>query len=592
MNKTLIAVNKRKIKEYPSKEFLFRPNRAFPEYPFVDELSFNKFKNPVYEMIRESFHMLGYDNANYGTNKWNPLGKIVKPGNKVLLKPNMVLHHNNSNCGNDCLYTHPSLVAAIIDYVYIALKGKGEIIVGDAPLQECDFDQLTEESGYDELIRFYQTKGVNISLCDFRNIKTFESDGLHYLQNEQSFGGIKVRVDESSAFQGLTQDRIARFRITNYDPRALLNHHSLNHHEYNVSNHVLEADVIINMPKPKTHRKAGVTISLKNLVGINANKEYLPHHTLGSIEEGGDAYKIKSETLSRANKVLDLKNELINEKDMENAALAEKLYVGLLKKGKNEQKNEYWEGSWYGNDTIWRTIVDLNRILLYADKHGILQKTKQRKLFVVGDMIISGQKEGPLEPVPIHSGVIVMGEDSVWFDRVVCSIMGFDYKKIPSIANEELVKNEYCITDADEYEIISNYKNWDRKSCEYIYDNYSLEFEPSMGWIDLLGNKYRDRIIKSLKQSNDQIYVFGAGDNGKYAAKILINSGINICGFIDNNEELWGKNITNNLKCMAPNQIHIGTKIVVGLRDEHLASVKAQIEAKGGVYLGLINRGI
>lgn len=32
--------------------------------------------------------------------------------------------------------------------------------------------------------------------------------------------------------------------------------------------------------RPKTHRKADVTIFLRNLVGINANKEFLPHHAV------------------------------------------------------------------------------------------------------------------------------------------------------------------------------------------------------------------------------------------------------------------------------------------------------------------------
>jgi uncharacterized protein (DUF362 family) len=49
-------------------------------------------------------------------------------------------------------------------------------------------------------------------------------------------------------------------------------------HQYLVAKEVIEADIIINLPKLKTHRKAGVTCALKNLIGINGNKEYLPHH--------------------------------------------------------------------------------------------------------------------------------------------------------------------------------------------------------------------------------------------------------------------------------------------------------------------------
>ena len=83
-------------------------------------------------------------------------------------------------------------------------------------------------------------------------------------------------------------------RITNYDPAYLKQHHNADKHEYFINSDVLNADVVINMPKPKTHRKAGVTISMKNLVGINCRKEYLPHHTNGSKEEGGDEYLHRS----------------------------------------------------------------------------------------------------------------------------------------------------------------------------------------------------------------------------------------------------------------------------------------------------------
>ncbi len=34
----------------------------------------------------------------------------------------------------------------------------------------------------------------------------------------------------------------------------------------------LVADVFINLPKLKTHKKCGLTVNLKSLVGINANK--------------------------------------------------------------------------------------------------------------------------------------------------------------------------------------------------------------------------------------------------------------------------------------------------------------------------------
>ena len=57
---------------------------------------------------------------------------------------------------------------------------------------------------------------------------------------------------------------------------------------------ILKADVFINLPKLKTHRKAGITGAMKNLVGINGSKDWLPHHTAGPREDGGDEYLHRS----------------------------------------------------------------------------------------------------------------------------------------------------------------------------------------------------------------------------------------------------------------------------------------------------------
>ena len=68
----------------------------------------------------------------------------------------------------------------------------------------------------------------------------------------------------------------------------------------------MAGDLVVNLPKLKTHKKACVTGALKNLVGINGNKDYLPHHRLGGSRTGGDCYaggnpfKLASEHISDA----------------------------------------------------------------------------------------------------------------------------------------------------------------------------------------------------------------------------------------------------------------------------------------------------
>ena len=585
-----ICVNQRKIKKYPSKTQLFRPHIAYPEYIFKDDIS-SEF-NEVYDMVRECFNMLGMDVENFGHKKWNPFNQIIKPGNTVLIKPNLVLDVNGNNCGEDCLYTNPSLVAAVIDYVLIALNGSGKVIVGDAPLQECNFNKLVEESGYLELINYYKGKGIDVELVDFRNVKTYVKDGVHYMQAEEQDSGVIVHLDEKSAFNGMSENHIKNLRITNYDPRILQNHHDVNHHEYNVAKYILDADVIINMPKPKTHRKAGVTIALKNLVGINANKEFLPHHTLGGKEEGGDAYLNGNDYLSLANQVLDIKNRLVHDEQMECAKAAEQLYQSLVRIGRRESKEEYWEGSWYGNDTIWRTILDLNRILLYADKKGVIQKETQRKSFIVADMIVSGQKEGPLTPVPIYSNVIAMGQDPLWFDRVICSLMGFDYKSIPTLFNKQLDKTDLPITENNDYCILSNNELWNNKSIEYILENASLEFEPTYGWLKKLGNRHRKRMISTIKKEKGQVYIFGAGFNGIYAAGVLMEESIEIKGFVDNSPNLWGIEIIPNVTCTDPGELDKNALVVIAVTDKHVSEIESQLRKYDVKVMGVINKGL
>lgn len=60
--------------------------------------------------------------------------------------------------------------------------------------------------------------------------------------------------------------------------------------------------VFISVPKLKVHKKVRVILNTTGLVGINTNKNYLIHYTLGTPEEGGDQFP---------SKVLSLREELI-----------------------------------------------------------------------------------------------------------------------------------------------------------------------------------------------------------------------------------------------------------------------------------------
>lgn len=470
----------------------FRPSTKYPEYIF-DEMS--ESENCIYDMVREGFRLMNWDVEHYGRKEWNPLVDYVKQGNTVVLKPNLVMDFNAIvENGTDCLYTQPSLVAAVIDYVIIALQGKGSIIVGDAPMQECDFQRLVEESGYLKMIQYYQNKlrntDISIRLVDFRELRSKEVGGIRYSDTSRyeysGLGSEIVSLGEDSLFAGQSKYLYENIRITNYDPTLLKLHHNEKVNEYKICKEILLADAIINLPKPKVHRKAGVTIALKNLVGINCRKEYLPHHTKGSKTEGGDEYLTPSLLKRIQDWLYDKRNfEMQSARNYRKAKILQ-FFINRIATLMNLLKSRgipIIEGNWWGNDTISRTITDLNRILFYADKNGIMQEKMQRKAIIVADMIVSGEKEGPVAPTAKDVGIIAIGENPVCFDEVVATLMGAKLDFINTTNRARNFKGKYkIVSDNEEAIIISNEGKYNNKKIKDLDKSDLLYFIPTSGW--------------------------------------------------------------------------------------------------------------
>jgi len=462
----------------------YNPPNNFPEYPFGDkELDRS---NVVYEELRNLLFEMNLDRDNFNTVKWNPFGEIIKPEDMVVLKPNMVMHKNgNKQFSTDCLITHGSIIRAILDYVYIALKGEGRIIIGDAaPLQKCDFEEVIIKNGTKTIVDFYKKNGIKIELVDFRKERAIIDSsgrikGIKKLNGDPR-GYTVVDLGEDSLLYNIIDD-YEKFRVTNYNPNLMKEHHNLEKNEYLVPNTILEADVIINLPKPKTHRKAGITGAMKNLVGINGSKDWLPHHRKGSKFDGGDEYlnhnlfKEINVSLQEKIDVAVIKNKKMKAYILRNFQKANSVFRKL------STKDKYSEGSWWGNDTVWRTVCDLNRLLIYADKKGVMQKIPQRKYIAFLDMIISGEGEGPLNPSPKYSGILMAGFNPLIIDTVVATIMGFDFKKIPNIYKAYSIK-KYPISNYnyEDIKIISNNKVWSKKITDINFED-TLKYKPTSG---------------------------------------------------------------------------------------------------------------
>jgi uncharacterized protein (DUF362 family) len=136
--------------------------------------------------------------------------QVPLAGKRVLLKPNLVEYHRDK-----VINTHPWLIAAVIELC--RREGAAEVLVAEGPGHWRNAEYLVQASGLGEVLKHYRVP----------------------------------------------------FRDLNHDePVRLLNLGQLTGLEYlYLSKTVLQADVLISLPKLKTHHWVGATLSLKNLFG-------------------------------------------------------------------------------------------------------------------------------------------------------------------------------------------------------------------------------------------------------------------------------------------------------------------------------------
>jgi uncharacterized protein (DUF362 family)/Pyruvate/2-oxoacid:ferredoxin oxidoreductase delta subunit len=137
-----------------------------------------------------------------------PLGGMaafVKPGQRVLLKPNLLA----GKAPEKAVTTHPEIVRAVITLVK---EVGGDISLGDSPGIGSP-ENVARKAGLLDVV---------------------EETGIHFTPFNRS---VKIRP------QGTT------------------------FHELEVAGELLEADVIINLPKLKTHQMMGLTCAVKNMFG-------------------------------------------------------------------------------------------------------------------------------------------------------------------------------------------------------------------------------------------------------------------------------------------------------------------------------------
>lgn len=462
----------------------YSPGVLYPEYPFGSD-GLSKEANLAYESVREALRMLGLDAARYGEPRWNPLAEAVHPGDTVILKPNFIREVRETQTGHgDCLITHGSIIRAALDYVFIALGGRGRIVIADAPQNDADFDAIRRMAGLDEIQAFYRDHaGFDVEVYDLRPEKARKVNGVivgHDSLPGDPAGYVKVALDRHSMFAEIPHLCHLLYG-SEYDTKELHSHHHGNIHEYLVSRTILDADCVINLPKLKTHKKTGITVCLKNLVGINGNKNWLPHHRLGTPAQGGDQFsnngmrgRIERRVMAGFRRVFPRLGPV------QKAVAGPVKTLGRCVFG-DTNTDTIRSGNWHGNDTTWRMVIDLNRILMYAGRNGQLHDAPVRRTISIVDGIIGGEGNGPLDATPKKAGVVVAGMNPAAVDLICARLMGFDPKRLPMV-REAFRAHPLPLVACGSQEVSVRMTGAGCEQESAAFDKESLGFRPHFGW--------------------------------------------------------------------------------------------------------------
>jgi uncharacterized protein (DUF362 family) len=487
---TKVALFQSGARKYPENP-PFHPPALFPEFANVNFRRVNE-TNEVYFAVRETLALLGLDQRSFGAPQWNPLGAYVRRGDRVVIKPNLVLHEFGVQRDANCLTTHGSVIRALLDYVYLAAGGEGKIVIADAPLQGADFEQVVSQTGLRQVQEFYKKElGCEIEIVDLRQLHAVIEESSSLIRRLERLPGDPrgyCEIDLGSASRLHEIDRAdSHYVVGDYDAAVTNARHRDQRHSYVVSRSVLEADTVVCMPKLKTHCKTGVTVCLKNMVGIIGSKDCLPHHRHGKTDQGGDEfpanYPRRWLLSARAHDLLQGSVPVPVWKFVRRCA-GMLLGAGTPHNGAGTRSKFFPAGGWHGNDTIWRTVDDLNRILFfYSPTKGAMQAQPQRRYFALADGIVAMEGNGPLRGTPRPTGIILGGEDPVALDVVAATLLGFDWHRIrllQGLANaEQRCPYSGLSGGVSELELISNVDQW--KSLPALA-RHNLQFHPPAGW--------------------------------------------------------------------------------------------------------------
>jgi hypothetical protein len=128
-------------------------------------------------------------------------------------------------------------------------------------------------------------------------------------------------------------------------------------------------------------------------------------------------------------------------------------------------------------------VLDLNRILMYADPDGTMRPAGRRKrFFSLVDGIVAMEGAGPVGGPRKEAGLLVAGDNSVAVDLACAALMGFDYRCLPMLARC-FEPHDLPLIDGgvDDIRVVSNVARWSKSLAQWTAAD-SLHFKPHFGW--------------------------------------------------------------------------------------------------------------
>ena len=190
---------------------------------------------------------------------------MISPGDRVLIKPNFVTSKNfEEHLRGEklaCSSTHGSVLRPILDYALKATGPSGRVTIVDAPVEGCNLEEVVDGLGVRALLDWYGGRVQFVDLRHFRVVPHMALDNVQKYGRSWNFGVLLreslpgdplgytvVNLREQSSFAEVPErsDKFCFHRSHKGTPRP---HHRPGVQEYSIPRTVLDADVVINIPK-------------------------------------------------------------------------------------------------------------------------------------------------------------------------------------------------------------------------------------------------------------------------------------------------------------------------------------------------------